>query len=124
MSDDLFERAFAAADIEAVAGVKVYPQGQDSVDAAGFVAVRGSAAGIIETALKATVIRARGGRWLAIPTEAAGKFGLKRGANGMGATVNKRGARETALLDLDEPGGRYGLKGAFVPSFVTEIEVS
>lgn len=28
---------------------------------------------------------------------------------------------QTALLDLDEPGGRYRLKGAFVPAFVTEI---
>lgn len=89
----------------------VYPKGQDSVDAAGYVAVRGSAAAIIETALKATVIRARGGRWLAIPTEAAGKFGLKRGANGMGATVNKRGARERIT-----PGGferRTGMKLRF-----------
>lgn len=91
---------------------KVYPQGQDSVDAAGVVSVRGKAAEIIETALKATVIRARGGRWLAIPTEAAGKFGLKRGANGMGATVNKRGARERIT-----PGGferRTGMKLRFV----------
>ena len=91
---------------------KVYPQGQNSVDAAGVVSVRGKAAEIIETALKATVIRARGGRWLAIPTEAAGKFGLKRGANGMGATVNKRGARERIT-----PGGferRTGMKLRFV----------
>ena len=29
---------------------------------------------------------------------------------------------QTALLDLDEPGGRYRLKGAFVPAFVTDIE--
>lgn len=27
----------------------------------------------------------------------------------------------TCLLDLDEPGSRYGLAGAFVPAFVTEI---
>lgn len=91
---------------------KVYPQSQDSVDAAGVVSVRGSAAEIIETALQATVIRAKGGRWLAIPTEAAGKFGLKRGANGMGVTVNKRGARERIT-----PGGferRTGMKLRFV----------
>jgi|ThiBiot_300_plan_2_1041538.scaffolds.fasta_scaffold00991_16 hypothetical protein len=89
----------------------VYPKGQDSVDAAGFVAVRKKAAEIIETAIEATVIRAKGGRWLAIPTEAAGKFGLKRGANGMGATVNKRGARERIT-----PGGferRTGIKLRF-----------
>ncbi len=91
---------------------RVYPQGQNSVDAAGVVAVRGKSAEIVETAFKATVIRARGGRWLAIPTEAAGKFGLKRGANGMGATVNKRGARERIT-----PGGferRTGMKLRFV----------
>jgi cell wall-associated NlpC family hydrolase len=29
---------------------------------------------------------------------------------------------QTALLDLDEPSGRYRLKGAFVPAFVTDIE--
>lgn len=92
---------------------KVYPQGQDSVDAAGFVAVRGSAAAIIETALKATVIRARGGRWLAIPTDAAGKFGLRAGLGGMGDHVNRRGARERVT-----PAGferRTGLKLRFVP---------
>lgn len=91
---------------------QVYPKGQDSLDAAGFVSVRGSAAAIIETGLKATIIRARGGRWLAIPTEEAGKFGLRRGANGMGATVNKRGARERIT-----PGGferRTGIKLRFV----------
>ncbi|CAM2810860.1 DUF6441 family protein [Brevundimonas diminuta] len=91
---------------------KVYPQGQNSVDAAGVVSVRGKAAEIIETALKATVIRARGGRWLAIPTEAAGKFGLKRGANGMGATVNKRGARERITPSGFER--RTGMKLRFV----------
>lgn len=28
----------------------------------------------------------------------------------------------TQLLDLEEVGGRYGLKGAFVPAFITSIE--
>jgi len=105
------ERAFRGNRLPKAWRGNVYPKGQDSVDAAGYVAVRGSAAAIIETALKATVIRARGGRWLAIPTEAAGKFGLKRGANGMGATVNKRGARERIT-----PGGferRTGMKLRF-----------
>lgn len=106
------EQAFKGNRLPKAWRAKVYPQGQNSVDAAGVVSVRGKAAEIIETALKATVIRARGGRWLAIPTEAAGKFGLKRGANGMGATVNKRGARERIT-----PGGferRTGMKLRFV----------
>ncbi|MET4683684.1 DUF6441 family protein [Brevundimonas faecalis] len=92
---------------------KVYPQGRDSVEAAGYVAVRGSAAKIIETALQATVIRARGGRWLAVPTDAAGKQGLRAGFEGGGGHVNRRGARERVT-----PAGferRTGLKLRFVP---------
>lgn len=77
----------------------VYPKGQDSVDAAGYVVVRGSAAAIIETALKATVIRSKEGLWLAIPTEAAGKFGVKAAKTGFGTTVNTRGARERITPD-------------------------
>lgn len=91
---------------------KVYPSGQDSADAAGWVEVRHSAAAIIETALKATVIRAKGGTWLAIPTEAAGKFGVSAAKSGFGTTVNTRGARERIT-----PGGferRTGIKLRFV----------
>lgn len=106
------ERAFKGNRLPKAWRGKVYPQGQDSVDAAGYVAVRGSAAAIIETALKATVIRAKGRGWLALPTEEAGKFGLRRGTNGMGVTVNSRGARERIT-----PGGferRTGIRLRFV----------
>lgn len=91
---------------------KVYPEGRDSMDAAGFVKVTGSAATVIESGLKSTVIRARGGFWLAIPTKEAGKFGIKRGASGAGVTTNTKGAREKI-----SPGGferRTGMKLRFV----------
>lgn len=93
------ERAFKGNRLPKAWRGKVYPQGQDSVDAAGYVAVRGSAAAIIETALKATVIRSKEGLWLAIPTEAAGKFGVKAARAGFGTTVNTRGARERITPD-------------------------
>ena len=90
----------------------VYPKGQNSSDAAGFVQVRNSAAAIIDSARKATVIRSTLGIWLAIPTDAAGKHGLKAGAGGFGVTTNSRGARERIT-----PGGfvrRTGMKLRFV----------
>lgn len=78
---------------------KVYPSGQDSIEAAGWVEVRNSAAAIIDTALRATVIRSKEGLWLAIPTEAAGKFGVSAAKVGFGTTVNTRGARERITPD-------------------------
>lgn len=90
---------------------RVYPAGQDSLDAAGWVEVRRTAARIIEPAFTGAVIRAKGGRWLAIPTANAGTYGLKRGA-AFGATVNTRGMKERTT-----PGGferRTGLKLRFV----------
>lgn len=90
----------------------VYPKGQPSLEAAGFVRVKGSAADIIANGLKPTVIRAQSGFWLAIPTKEAGQFGIKRGANGGGATTNRKGARERIT-----PGGferRTGMKLRFL----------
>lgn len=91
---------------------KVFPETGDSMDAAGWVEVRASAADIIGLAMKGGTIKARGGTWLAIPTREAGRFGLKRGAGGFGVTTNSRGARERIT-----PGGferRTGLKLRFV----------
>lgn len=90
----------------------VYPKSGTSMDAAGFIRVRGNAADIIATGLKPTTIRGREGRWLAIPTKEAGQFGIKRGQSGAGVTTNRRGARERIT-----PGGferRTGLKLRFV----------
>jgi len=91
----------------------VFPRSGDSVDATGWVAVRNTAADIIQSAITATTIRARNAKWLAIPTRDAGRFGLKSGAGGMGTTTNSRGARERIT-----PAGferRTGMKLRFVP---------
>lgn len=92
---------------------KVYPEQGNSVDAAGVVSVRGSAAQLIDAFSRGVTIRANGGRWLAVPTREAGRFGLKAGRGGFGTTVNSRGARERVT-----PAGferRSGLKLRFVP---------
>lgn len=92
---------------------RVYPLTGDSVDAAGWVAVRGSAAVIIDAHSKGVVIRANRGKWLAVPTPEAGQFGVKRAVYGPGVTTNTRGARERIT-----PAGferRTGLKLRFVP---------
>ena len=92
---------------------RVFPASGDSVDAAGWVQVRGSAAKLIDAFQRGVTIRADGGRWLAVPTREAGRFGMKVGAGGFGATVNSRGARERVT-----PAGferRSGLKLRFVP---------
>lgn len=91
---------------------EVYPRSGDSVDAAGWVRVRDSAAVIIDAHSKGVVIRANRGKWLAVPTREAGRFGLKAGAPA-GSTTNRRGARERIT-----PAGferRSGLKLRFVP---------
>lgn len=91
----------------------VYPRSGDSVDATGWVAVKNTAADIIQSAVEGTLIRASRKKWLAIPTREAGRFGLKAGAGGMGVTTNTRGARERIT-----PAGferRTGMKLRFVP---------
>ncbi len=69
---------------------QVFPRYGDSVDASGWIAVKKTAASIIQSAADGTLIRARGRKWLAIPTEEAGKFGLKAGAT----STSRRGSRE------------------------------
>ena len=97
---------------------KVYPSGVDSVDASGWVFVRRDrrgdvAAKVIGLATTGGIIRANRGKWLAVPTREAGRFGLKAGATGFGTTTNSRGARERIT-----PAGferRSGMKLRFVP---------
>ncbi len=90
--------------------MRVFPENGQSLDAAGVVRVRNTAADIIESALQATVIRSRSGRWLAVPLlENSGRFGLKANAT----TFRRRGSRERVT-----PAGwerRTGLKLRFVP---------
>lgn len=69
---------------------QVFPRSGDSVDASGWIAVKSTAAKIIQSAAEGTLIRARGRKWLAIPTDEAGKFGLKAGAT----STSRRGGRE------------------------------
>lgn len=95
---------------------EVYPRRGDSVDAAGIVYTR--APDIIRAAEEGTIIRSRGGTWLAIPTEAAGKYGLRRSANvGFGARFGRRNAQGQRTVERVTPGGferRTGLKLRFV----------
>jgi hypothetical protein len=49
---------------------RVYPKNGDSLDAAGYVKTK--AGKIIDAFDRGVIIRARAGRWLAIPTDAAG----------------------------------------------------
>lgn len=92
----------------------VFPRSGDSVDAVGWVAVKNTAANIIQSAIVATTIVAQGGRWLAVPLlQNSGRFGLKLGRAGFGVTSNTRGASERVT-----PAGwerRTGLKLRFVP---------
>jgi hypothetical protein len=54
----------------------VYPQGRDSLGAAGWVFAKGKRTlQILEAYASGATIRARGGRYLAIPTAAAGRSG-------------------------------------------------
>lgn len=92
---------------------RVYPRTGNSVEAAGWVAVRDTAADIITSAANAITIYAKGGRWLAVPTPDVGKFGIKAGRDGFGATTGGRGNRERIT-----PAGferRTGMKLRFVP---------
>lgn len=90
--------------------MRVFPEGGDSLDAAGWVAVKNTAADIIASAMNAMVIRARNGPWLAVPLlKESGRFGLKAGAT----NFRSRGARERVT-----PAGwerRTGMKLRFVP---------
>lgn len=91
----------------------VFPRSGNSVDASGWVAVKNTAANIIQSAAQAMTIYARGGKWLAVPTPDAGKFGLRAGRQGAGATTGGRGNRERIT-----PAGferRTGLTLRFVP---------
>lgn len=72
---------------------QVFPRYGDSVDASGWIAVKKTAASIIQSAAEGTLIRARGRKWLAIPTREAGRFGLKAGLDAS-TSIRSRGARE------------------------------
>lgn len=90
---------------------QVFPRYGDSVDASGWIAVKSTAANIIQSAAEGTLIRARGRKWLAIPTPIAGQFGLKAGLDSS-TSIRTRGARERIT-----PAGferRTGIKLQFI----------
>jgi hypothetical protein len=88
---------------------KVYPQGQNSLDPAGWVWTKAPV--LIDAFDRGVTIRTRdGGAWLAIPTAAAGKRAPTRDAAPFGSRGPRQGARVT-------PGGferRTGLKLRFI----------
>lgn len=101
---------------------RVFPRGQDSIDAAAWVDTR--APKLMRVFAEGATITAQGGKWLAIPTEAAGAWGLRAGA-AFGANVNSRGVRarvtpagferRTGLkLRFVSPGGGYASRRAFL----------
>ncbi len=67
---------------------KVFPTGRNSVDAAAWVDTK--APDLMKVFAEGATVNARGGRWLAIPTDAAGTQGLRAGASRFGS----RGSRE------------------------------
>lgn len=89
--------------------LKVFPRGQNSIDAAAWVDTR--APKLMQVFAEGANIAAKGGKWLAIPTDAAGKQGLRADV-GFRSTVNTRGARERVTPRGFER--RTGLKLRFV----------
>lgn len=86
----------------------VYPQGRNSIDAAGYVWTK--VPKIIDAFDRGVTIRSKEGRWLAIPTDAAGKRAPIAGA----APAFGSGPGKTARVT---PGGferRTGLKLRFI----------
>lgn len=121
--DDLREETLAglmSTRLPKVWRLKTYPQAGDSLEPAGWVYVRGPRPGvtaigtpasiILDAFEKGAAITAKRGRWLAIPTDAAGKR-----APVAGAALRGRGSQQARIT----PEGferRSGLKLRFVPS--------
>jgi len=103
--------AFAGNRLPKTWRARVFPERGDSLEAAGWIQTR--APKIVGPASTGATIRARNGKWLAVPTREAGRFGLRRDANlSFGQTINTRGAKERIT-----PGGferRTGMKLRFV----------
>jgi len=84
-------RVFLGHRLEKAWRLIVFPASGTSIDASAWVYTKASK--IIDAFDRGATIRSRQGKFLAIPTEAAGKWGLREGRVGGGATVNTRGAR-------------------------------
>ena len=98
---------------------ETYPRGQASISAAGLVWSK--APGIIRVYEKGAVIRSRNGFFLAIPTEAAGRFGDGRRKITPGGWERRTGQRlrfvyrrnAASLLVADNMRARAGKRGGF-----------
>ena len=98
---------------------EIYPRGQVSISAAGLVWSK--APGIIRVYEKGAVIRSRNGFFLAIPTEAAGRFGDGRRKITPGGWERRTGQRlrfvyrrnAASLLVADNMRARTGKRGGF-----------
>jgi hypothetical protein len=98
---------------------QTYPRGRSSISAAGLVWSK--APGIIQVYEKGAVIRSRNGFFLAIPTEAAGRFGDGRRKITPGGWERRTGQRlrfvyrrnGASLLVADNMRARTGRRGGF-----------
>ena len=98
---------------------EVYPRGQTSLRAAGFVFSK--APGIVRAYANGAVIRSRHGYFLAIPTPAAGKYGDGRKKITPGGWERRHGAKlrfvfrrgGPSLLVAENQRARAGKRGGF-----------
>ncbi len=104
---------------------EVYPKGQMSISAAGFVWSK--APGIVRIYEEGATIRSTKGFYLAIPTEAAGRGGAGRTKITPGAWERRTGQRlrfvyrrgAPSLLVADSLRARTGKRGGFAPASAT-----
>ncbi|MBF0354964.1 MAG: hypothetical protein HQL43_07000 [Alphaproteobacteria bacterium] len=98
---------------------EVYPKGQNSLRAAGFIFSK--APNIVRAYEEGAVIRSKNGTWLAIPTPAAGKYGDGRQKMTPGLWERMHGARlkfvyrrrGPSLLVAENQRARTGKRGGF-----------
>jgi len=107
---------------------EVYPKGQKSLRAAGFVYSK--APGIVRAYDEGAVIRSKNGTWLAIPTPAAGKYGDGRQKMTPGLWERRHGARlkfvyrtrGPSLLVAENQRARSGKRGGFAKASETALK--
>ncbi|MBI5121337.1 MAG: hypothetical protein HZA67_10050 [Rhodospirillales bacterium] len=107
---------------------EVYPKGQNSLRAAGFIFSK--APGIVRAYEEGAVIRSRNGTWLAIPTPAAGKYGDGRQKMTPGLWERMHGARlkfvyrrrGPSLLVAENQRARTGKRGGFAKASASALK--
>ncbi|CAA6605804.1 conserved hypothetical protein [Rhodospirillaceae bacterium LM-1] len=107
---------------------EVYPKGQKSLQAAGFIYSK--APGIVRAYDEGAVIRSKNGTWLAIPTLAAGKYGDGRQKMTPGLWERMHGARlkfvyrrrGPSLLVAENQRARTGKRGGFAKASTSALK--